>query len=66
MTSPARLRDSTQIVLSPGAIEDVRAELEARFTLTLHETEECVRIIASPLVIKDVSDFLALRGVSVP
>ena len=67
MTSnPAAFRDSTEIILPPGVIEDVREDLEARFTLTLDEggTGEEVRIIASPAVIKDVNRFLARQGIN--
>lgn len=65
-SNPAAFRDSTQIVLPPRAIEDVREDLEERFTLTLDEGEEAVRIIASPVVIKEVSRFLARYGINLP
>jgi hypothetical protein len=67
-SNPAAFRDSTEIILPPGVIEDVREDLEARFTLTLDEggTGEEVRIIASPAVIKDVNRFLARQGINLP
>ena len=65
-SDPAAFRDSTQIVLPPAVAEDVREDLKARFTLTLDESDEGVRIIASPVVIKEVSAFLARHGVNLP
>ena len=65
-SDPAAFRDSTQIVLPPAVAEDVREDLEARFTLTLDESDEGVRIIASPVVIKEVNAFLARHGVNLP
>ena len=65
MPDPSTLRDSTQIVLPAEALEGVREELEAEFTLTLVSMDEgYVRIIGSPVEIKDASDFLSRHGVS--
>ncbi|MEF8853597.1 MAG: hypothetical protein V5A44_07385 [Haloarculaceae archaeon] len=65
MPTPARLRDSTEILLPEGAIDGVRHELEERFTLTILAEDCRVRIIGSPVEIKDASDFLARNGVRV-
>lgn len=65
-SNPAAFRDSTQIVLPARIVEDVREDLERQFTLTLDEGEEAVRIIASPVVIKEVSRFLARYGINLP
>lgn len=63
---PASLRDSTQIVIRRDALCGIREELESRFTLTIVEREGRCRIIGSPVVIREVGDFLVNRGVSVP
>lgn len=65
MPDPARLRDSTEILLPASAIEGVRDDLEKRFTLTILREECRVRIVGSPVEIKDASDFLARNGVTV-
>ncbi|MFB6244427.1 MAG: hypothetical protein ABEH80_10020 [Halobaculum sp.] len=68
MPDPARLRDSTQIVLPCAALDGVREELEAEFTVTVYSADdspEVCRIIASPVEIKAVADFLTRRGISV-
>jgi len=66
MADPARFRDSTQIVLPPETLEDLGRDLEAEFPVTVAEEGADARIIGSPLVIKDVSDYLARRGVALP
>jgi hypothetical protein len=73
MPDPSNLRDSTQIVLPSEELDGLRDDLEAEFTVTLytmngeaHDEVEYVRIIGSPVVIKEVSDFLARHGVSLP
>ncbi|MEF8791903.1 MAG: hypothetical protein V5A61_17370 [Haloarculaceae archaeon] len=66
MTDPSSLRDSTQIVLDHGVLDGVREEIEAEFTVTVHEAERTVRIIGSPVEIKAVTRFLARNGVSLP
>jgi hypothetical protein len=65
MPDPARLRDSTEILLPRESIEGIKEDLEERFTLTIRQEDCRVRIIGSPVEIKDASDFLARNGVSV-
>jgi hypothetical protein len=65
MTDVARLRDSTQILLPATALEGLQEELESRFVVTVRAEQCGVRIIGSPVEIKDVSDFLARNGVTV-
>ncbi|WP_435126795.1 VNG_1110C family protein [Halobaculum sp. D14] len=67
MPDPSRLRDSTQIVLPCDALDGVRTDLEAEFTVTVFSVDdaEC-RIIGSPVEIKAVSEFLARHGVTLP
>lgn len=67
MPDPSRLRDSTQIVLSSGVLDGLRAEIDARFTVTFVPLDDHrVRIIGSPVEIKETSDFLSRHGVSIP
>lgn len=65
MPDPSSLRDSTQIVLPQRALDEVRHEVQARFTVTVQELDDTARIIASPVVIKELTDFLVQRGVPV-
>jgi len=65
MTDAAMLRDSTEILLPETAIEGLRDELEERFTLTILTEEARVRIVGSPVEIKDASQFLTRNGISV-
>ncbi len=65
MTDAARLRDSTQILLPATALDGIRDELEDRFVVTVRREEGDVRIIGSPVEIKDASEFLARNGVTV-
>ncbi|WP_247009668.1 VNG_1110C family protein [Halorientalis litorea] len=65
MTSAAMLRDSTQILLPESVLGDLRNDLEERFTLTILTDESEVRIVGSPVEIKDASEFLARNGISV-
>jgi hypothetical protein len=65
MTEAARLRDSTQILLPPEALEGLRSDLDEQFTLTITEEESQVRLIGSPVEIKDASAFLARNGINV-
>jgi len=65
MSEVARLRDSTQILLPDSAIAGLRADLEEQFMVTVRYEECRVRIIGSPIEIKNVSDFLARHGVAV-
>jgi hypothetical protein len=64
MADANRFRDSTQILLPAGALNGLREELERQFTLTVREEGSQVRIIGSPVEIKDAGDFLAMNGVS--
>jgi hypothetical protein len=63
MANPARLRDSTEIVLPSGALEGVGSDLESAFAVTLSREGSTVRIIGSPVEIKAVSQYLARHGV---
>ncbi|MFB6131604.1 MAG: hypothetical protein ABEJ28_12380 [Salinigranum sp.] len=66
MPDPARLRDSTQIVLPCEALDGVRCALEARFTVTIFPIDDAAcRIIGSPVEIKEVGQYLARNGVTV-
>lgn len=66
MPDPARLRDSTQIVLPCSVLDGVRGELREEFTVTVVEEDDGVcRIVASPVVIQNVGDFLTDNGVPI-
>lgn len=65
MTEVARLRDSTQILLPESAIEGLQEEIASRFVVTVRSEQRRVRIIGSPVEIKDVSEFLARNGINV-
>ena len=65
MTDAARLRDSTQILLPETALDGLSEEIESRFVVTVRAEQQWVRIIGSPVEIKDVSDFLTRNGVTV-
>ncbi len=65
MNDVARLRDSTQILLPSEALSGLRGDVEERFTVTVRSEDGRVRIIGSPVEIKDVSYFLARNGVHV-
>ena len=65
MPDPSTLRDSTQIILPSEALEGIREDLDEQFTLTMVSMDdEYVRIIGSPVEIKDASDFLSRHGVT--
>lgn len=64
MPDPAKLRDSTQIVVPCESLDALQAELERKFAVTVFEQCPEYRIIGSPVVIKEVSDFLARHGVT--
>ncbi|GAA0286869.1 MULTISPECIES: VNG_1110C family protein [Halobacterium] len=66
MPDPSSLRDSTQIVLPVSTVEGYREDIDEKFTVSFLEHEEMVRIIGSPVVIKNVSEYLARQGVNVP
>lgn len=64
MPNAARLRDSTQIVISRDVLEGIEPALEEEFTVTVvPEGDDRCRVIGSPVVIKEASDYLARRGV---
>lgn len=65
MPDAATLRDSTQILLPESALEGLRDELEERFVLTFLSEEARIRIVGSPVEIKQASNFLARNGISV-
>jgi len=65
MSDAANLRDSTQILLPESALDGLRDELEERFVLTFLSEEARVRIVGSPVEIKQASNFLARNGISV-
>ena len=64
MADADRYRDSTQILLPATALDGIRDELETRFTLTVRQEGPKVRIIGSPVEIKEATDFLAMNGVT--
>jgi hypothetical protein len=64
MADVARLRDSTQILLPVGALDGIRDDLEERFVVTVCREDGRVRIIGSPVEIKDASEFLARNGIA--
>lgn len=65
MPDAALLRDSTQILLPEEALDGLREELEHRFTLTIRSEEQGVRIVGSPVEIKEASAYLSRNGISV-
>jgi hypothetical protein len=65
MSEAARLRDSTQILLPSAALEGLREDLDRRFTLTITEEGGQVRLIGSPVEIKQASAFLTRNGITV-
>lgn len=65
MPDASMLRDSTQILLPESALEGLQDELENRFTLTILTEEARVRIVGSPVEIKEASEYLARNGISV-
>ncbi|MFB6125592.1 MAG: hypothetical protein ABEJ59_06505 [Halanaeroarchaeum sp.] len=66
MVDAGSLRDSTQIVLPEETADEVRSDLESEFTVTFFEQDGLVRIIGSPVVIKEVGDYLCRQGINVP
>lgn len=66
MADPSGFRDSTQIVLPWEVLDGLQSEIEAEFTVTIHDDGPTARIIGSPVVIKEVGEFLARNGVSLP
>lgn len=66
MVDAGSLRDSTQIVLPREAAAEVRSDVESEFTVTFFEQDGYVRIIGSPVVIKELGEYLCRQGVNVP
>ncbi|MFB6087038.1 MAG: hypothetical protein ABEJ85_00840 [Haloarculaceae archaeon] len=66
MPDPAKLRDSTQIVLPCDSLDGLRDSLEAEFTVSIFSREGYCRIIGSPVEIKAVSEYLARQGIALP
>jgi len=66
MSDPTRFRDSTEIVLPVAVLDGYVDELEDRFTITVFEQGDTARIIGSPLVIKEVNEYLTRQGVNMP
>lgn len=66
MPDPAQLRDSTQIVLERDVLAGLDADVTDRFTVTVAPVDDdhC-KVVGSPAVIKDVTEFLARNGVLV-
>ncbi|WP_254271671.1 hypothetical protein [Haloarcula marina] len=64
MVGAERFRDSTQILLPDGTLDGLREELEAKFVVSIHSEGNQVRIIGSPVEIKEAGDFLAMNGIS--
>lgn len=65
MSNAARLRDSTQIVLPREIVEDLEPPLDDEFTVTVvPEGDDRCRIIGSPVEIKDASEYLSRRGIT--
>ena len=65
MPDPETLRDSTQIQLSMDAFEEVRSTVTEEFTVTVVENAGVARLIASPVEIRRINQFLARNGISV-
>jgi hypothetical protein len=66
MPDPAQLRDSTQIVLDCETLSGLEADVEEQFMVSVApvDDERC-RLVGSPVVIRDVSEFLARNGVAI-
>lgn len=65
MTDAARLRDSTEIFVPSDAIDGLLGDLEERFVVTVRREGSGVRIIGSPVEIKEASEFLARNGIRI-
>ena len=66
MVDAASLRDSTQIVLPDGALAGIREDLTEEYVVSIFDEEDAVRIVGSPVVIREVSDYLCRQGINVP
>ena len=66
MPDPSQLRDSTQIVLERDVLAGLDADVTDRFAVTVAPVDDdrC-KLVGSPVVIKDVTRFLARKGVAV-
>jgi hypothetical protein len=65
MPDPGTLRDSTEIVLPEESVDEIRDDLQREFTVTVHCVDAGCRIIGSPVVIKEVGDWLARQGIAI-
>ncbi|MFB6160149.1 MAG: hypothetical protein ABEJ61_03125 [Haloferacaceae archaeon] len=65
MPGPAAFRDSTEIVVPCGALNGLREDLEAEFTVSVFDVGDRCRIVGSPVEIKGASRFLSRRGVRI-
>lgn len=63
MPDASTFRDDTEIVVPCESLADVREELESEFTVTVFPNDGRCRIIASPVEIPAVEEFLARNGV---
>lgn len=66
MVDPARYRDSTEIVAPSAVLEPYVDEIKDQFTVTVFDQGDTARIIGSPLVIKEVNEYLSMQGVNLP
>ena len=66
MTDVSWFRDSTQIVLPTGILDDYRDELEQRFMITVVDEQDTTRLIGSPVVIPEVRDWLVSKNIVAP
>ncbi len=64
MPNPARLRDSTQIVLPSQSVDGLRETLTEEYTVSIVDADDTCRIIGSPVEIKAVSTFLSRHGIA--
>ncbi|RDI73012.1 VNG_1110C family protein [Halopelagius longus] len=65
MPDASTFRDRTEITVPCESLSDVRDELESEFTVTVFPKDGICRIIASPVEIRAVEQFLTNRGVTV-
>jgi hypothetical protein len=62
MPTATTLRDSTEIRLRREDLDPVREDLEAEFMVTVIDGDAGCRIVGSPVVIKQVGEWLSRRG----
>lgn len=65
MTDAGWFRDRTQIVLPKEQLDGHRDALDEEFMVTVVDESDTVRIVGSPTVIPEVSDWLSSRGITV-